>query len=186
MGLGTTAVANFYRQSDGVATYKHVPMVLAQAEIELFSQCWKSLKEPPDWMPPTMRRTALTSAIFSLVLRAIHNWSRPSSEDTSSGRRREIVRAVRQHIETHLEEADDLDTLAHLSGYSKFHFSRMFKECAGQTVHEFVNSCRVKRATKLIQDGVQRKLIAGELGFSCPAAFSNWQRKNRVLIGKAE
>lgn len=167
----------FYSQSGGKATSKSMPMALAAAECALLTHCWERLRHPEPWMSPALRRTALSSAVFSLVFRALGNWLAPPGAPSSG--RGEIVAAVRRHIEDHLDEAADLDALAHLSGYSKFHFARMFKECSGQTVHGFVEQCRVRRAAALIQEGVPRKEIAGELGFSCPAAFSNWLRKNR-------
>jgi len=184
MGLGGSVVANFYCQRGGKPTeQRHMPLVLADVECELLERRWDGAKSPAPWMTPVFRRASLATAVFAVLLRAIEHWHAPPDLDAAPLRRQEIVAAVRRHIEAHLDEAADLDALAHLSGYSKFHFSRMFKECSGQTVHGFVESCRRKKAAALIQGGVPRKRIAGELGFSCPAAFSNWLRKDRSRPG---
>ena len=183
VGLGGTAVANFYCQREGKPEEQRMmPMVLADAECRLLNRSWSGDETPMPWMTPAFRRTSLTSAIFAVILRAIEHWHAPPPADAAPLRCQEIVAAVKRHIEGHLADAETLDVLAHLSGYSKFHFSRMFKGCSGQTVHNFVDSCRMKKARELIQGGVPRKEIAGTLGFSCPAAFSNWLRKNRVQL----
>ncbi len=82
-------------------------------------------------------------------------------------------------IATHLSEAEDLDVLAHLSGYSKFHFSRIFKACTGETVHTFIDACRLRKSSELLKRGVLCKEVAAALGFSSPAAYSNWRHRQR-------
>ena len=67
-----------------------------------------------------------------------------------------------------------LDMLARISGYSKFHFLRLFQRCTGQTVHTYIDHCRRQRVEAMLQQGCAKKEIAAALGFSCPAAFSRW------------
>ncbi len=181
MGLGTGVVASFYSQREGkAAEQRRLSLASAQAECELLARCWNDLRTPAPWMSPAVMRTALASTLFAVLFRAISTCLTNPDRESTPHRHREIISAVQRHIEAHLGEADDLDTLAHLSGYSKFHFVRIFKECCGQTVHGFIQSCRLRKAGELERRGLPRKEIGFALGFASPSAFSNWLRQNQV------
>jgi len=92
---------------------------------------------------------------------------------------RKIITAVAGHIRDAAGKDLDLEKLAHLAGYSKFHFARRFKEYTGQTVHNFINDCRRERIRELRAEKFTWKEIAGELGFSGPQAFSRWYGSHR-------
>ena len=182
-GLDTGVVASFYCQRGGkVVEQRRMTLAPAQAECELLARCWGDVRHPAPWMSHAVLRTALASALYAVVFRAMGSWFVGPDGDTGPERRREIIGAVQRHIAAHLDKAENLDTLAHLSGYSKFHFARIFKECSGQTVHGFVDACRATKARELARHGLPGKEIACALGFSCPAAFSNWLRKNRTQV----
>lgn len=93
---------------------------------------------------------------------------------------RKIIEAIAEHIRDTAGKDLDWDKLAGLSGYSKYHFARLFKQLIGQTVHDFINTCRRDRVIELIAENFNQKEIAYELGFSCPAAFSRWRRNQRL------
>lgn len=181
MVLANDVIANVYCQrGEQSAEQRSTPMVLAKAECDLLARCWHLAKHPAAWMAPSLRRTVLYSAVFAIVFRAIDNWLTAPGGDDRGKRRQEIVAAVQRHIATHLSEAEDLDVLAHLSGYSKFHFSRIFKACTGETIHAFIDACRLRKSSELLKRGVLCKEVAAALGFSSPAAYSNWRRRQRV------
>jgi len=183
MELGGGAAASVYSQrKGGTLEQRRTPMLLSQAECNLLTRCWNAAKQPAGWMSEDLRKAALRSAVFAVVFRMMDNWHAAVEGDSASRRHREIVQAVERHIEAHLEEAGNLDSLAHVSGYSKFHLARLFKEYSGQTVHRFVDACRTTRARELERSGSLRKEIAAALGFSCPAAFSNWMRAHRSRV----
>ena len=179
-GLETGSVAIFYGQYGRMdPELLRLPLASTRAECDLLARCWNTVKAPPAWMTRSIQRSLLTSALFPVVMRSITDALTPAAGEVAPQRRLEIITTVQRHIEAHLAEAEDLDTLAHLSGYSKFHFARLFKESSGQTVHGFVNSCRMRKAEELGRLGLPCKEISCSLGFSSPAAFSNWARKNR-------
>lgn len=181
MILATDVTASVYGQRAGASgELQRTPMVLAQAERDWLIRCWQQVRQPPDWMSPALSRAALLAAVAALVFRAVDSWRSAPLDGDGARRRREIVAAVRRHIASHLAEANDLETLARLSGYSKFHFTRLFKACTGQTVHAYVDDCRRMRAATLLGEGLSCKAIAGQLGFASAAAFSNWRRQRRV------
>lgn len=72
-----------------------------------------------------------------------------------------------------------LENLEKLSGYSRFHLSRLFRRHCGQTIGEHINEVRLHFVEEARKRGLKQKEIAGELGFSSPAAFWHWHRKNR-------
>ena len=45
-----------------------------------------------------------------------------------------------------------LEEVAAVSGFSKFHFTRIFKQYMNMTFYEYLNSKRVKRAEELLYD----------------------------------
>lgn len=161
---------------------RHAPVLLPNAQCEHLVRCWESAKRPAPWQSVPVLHSALASAVFAIVFRVLEDWAGAPAADRALQRRREVIVAVRRHIEEHLKEAGSLDSLAHVSGYSKFHFARLFKECSGQTVHAFIDDCRARKVGELARCGALRKEMAAALGFSCPAAFSNWLRRNRTRV----
>ena len=181
MVLANDAIAIIYSHQNGqVAEQRNPPVVFNKVDRDALVRAWDLAKSPLDWMSADLCRTALQTAIFSLLFRAMAKWQSSTDDAGRVRRHQDIVAAIQRHIETHLAESENLDALAHLSGYSKFHFSRMFKKCTGQTVNGFINQCRIDRAQTMLEAGELCKAIAGELGFLSPAAFSNWRRRHRL------
>ena len=90
----------------------------------------------------------------------------------------QTIETIRRHLFETGGSGAKLDNLARIAGYSKFHFLQLFKTYSGQTVHKYVDWCRVQRTTQLRQEGRTLKEIGAVLGFSCQAAFSRWFRKH--------
>ena len=181
--LGGGWLASVYAQRPGrLLEQRHAPVLLPQPQCEYLAHCWEAARQPASWQSPRVLRAALFSAVFSIVFRVLDDWAAPPAADRALQRRRELVLAVRRHIGEHLKDGCNLDSLAHVSGYSKFHFARLFKECSGQTVHDFMDDCRIRRVGEMARLGSLRKEMAAALGFSCPAAFSNWLRRNRARV----
>ena len=78
----------------------------------------------------------------------------------------ELVLAVEQYIRDHLEETISLEDLAEAVGYSRFHFSRLFKAVTNETACHFLMRLRVERAALLIRD-VGLNLTLAEVAASC-------------------
>ena len=74
----------------------------------------------------------------------------------------------------------DLETAARMSGYSSFHFHRLFKEHAGETLREFSSRTRLARAAQLLRSRpTQNVLQVGlECGFSSAEDFSRSFRRH--------
>jgi AraC-like DNA-binding protein len=89
----------------------------------------------------------------------------------------ERVRCLRQSrdlMDRHFAEPLDLDRLAAESGFSKFHFTRSFKDAYGETPAQYLTRRRVERAKDLLRHA---NLTVTEIcmlaGFSSPGSFSS-------------
>ena len=71
----------------------------------------------------------------------------------SSGRLSERqLTAVREYIDTHLEQSLSLSELAGVAGLSRFHFSRAFKASTGCSPHAFLTATRLDAASRALAE----------------------------------
>lgn len=84
----------------------------------------------------------------------------------------EDIMAVIDHIEKHLTEDLDLDSIAGAVHYSKYHLHRMFIEEVGLTIHDYVKRRRLTEAAKLLAFSEKTILeIALSAGYESQQAF---------------
>lgn len=91
--------------------------------------------------------------------------------------RKEYLRriyTVQDYIEAHISEPLNLDELAKVSGFSKFHFHRIFKALMNETLAHYVNRLKLEKATHLL---IQRRDmtvtdITYHFGYTDSAVFS--------------
>lgn len=90
-----------------------------------------------------------------------------------------INRAI-DHIVSHLGQPLRLDAVAAAAGLSPFHFHRVFKAFAGETLNEFVKRHRLQRALYLMSHAPRRSLtaVALDCGFSSSSDFSRCFRQH--------
>ena len=105
---------------------------------------------------------------------------------------------VLDHIQAHLAEPMELETLASVACFSPYHFHRLFHGWMGETLHDFIFRLRVERAaSRLIYNpGASITEIALDCGFSSSSTFarafkafhgvsaSTWRQKRK--IGKTD
>lgn len=84
---------------------------------------------------------------------------------------RRIVQA-KLFIDQHYAENVDLNNIAEEAYYSKFHFSRKFKEVYQQTPHQYLVSVRVEQAKKLLALGMSVAAVCEAVGFEELSSFS--------------
>lgn len=84
------------------------------------------------------------------------------------------VNAIMDYIDDHLDDSLDLETLSKVSGFSKYHFHRIFKAVTGETLHDYVKRVRLDKAGRRIEARPDLSLteIAFSLGFGSSASFS--------------
>ena len=91
---------------------------------------------------------------------------------------------VLEHIDQHLDDPLDLDTLSGVAAYSKFHFHRQFSATFGLTVHRYVLLARMKRASYQLAYRSERSVtdVALDAGYDAPEAFA---RASRQRLGQS-
>lgn len=62
----------------------------------------------------------------------------------------DIIQEVISYIDDHLEERLDLDSLCRVSGYSKYHLSRIFSDVVGLSIHSYIKRRRLTEAARLL------------------------------------
>ena len=84
------------------------------------------------------------------------------------------MRRVLDHIDRHLDDDLDLETVSGVAAFSKFHFHRQFTATFGLSVHRYVQLARMKRAShRLVYSDAQSVTeIAMDAGYDAPDAFA--------------
>ena len=62
----------------------------------------------------------------------------------------ETIMSACNYINQHYQEALSLEEVAEFSGFSKFHFTRIFKQCMNLTFYEYLNQKRISKAEKYV------------------------------------
>lgn len=89
------------------------------------------------------------------------------------------MQRVLDHVDQHLDGDLDLETLAGVAAFSKFHFHRQFMATFGVSVHGYVQLARLKRASHQLaaKGALSVTQIALEAGYDAPDAFARAFRK---------
>jgi AraC family transcriptional regulator len=122
--------------------------------------------------------------------------ARPVYKPAAAARRRAMtaprglpaarLRRVMAYIDSSLEEALTVSTLAGVAGMSPSHFTTLFKRSTGVSPHEAVLRRRVVKARELLCDDIQSIAAIGcQLGFSSQSHFTTAFRKRTGLTPSA-
>ncbi len=78
-----------------------------------------------------------------------------------------------RYIDNHYTENLSLKDAAEQAGFSKYHFSRLFKEYTGQTFSDYLRNIRIRAAqSMLLIPDMKVSTIAQDCGFSSLSAFN--------------
>lgn len=94
------------------------------------------------------RRSLILSYVIYVCKK--HSHLRDNEPAIISNRYAAIRHAV-QYINTSFSQKFTVDEIAAKAGYSKYHFSRLFKEITGFTVIEYINATRCEHASHLLR-----------------------------------
>ena len=92
------------------------------------------------------------------------------------------ITMICEHIRKHGGANTTLTDLALLAGYTPGHFSRIFKQVTGHTVHQHIDTCRMDKAKEMLKRGLPIKAMAAELGFADKTTLSRWLNKYRRAV----
>lgn len=84
------------------------------------------------------------------------------------------MQRVLDHIDRHLDDELDLDTLSGIAAFSRFHFHRQFTATFGLSAHRYIQLARMKRASHRLAytDADSVTNIAMDAGYETPDAFT--------------
>ncbi|MEL6590567.1 MAG: AraC family transcriptional regulator, partial [Bacteroidota bacterium] len=84
------------------------------------------------------------------------------------------INRVMDYIDGHLDQKLDLDTLAEVAHFSRYHFHRIFRAMVGEAVNQYVQRVRIEKAATLLtmQPKTSITEIALKCGFSSSATFA--------------
>lgn len=88
------------------------------------------------------------------------------------GRESLIVAQARDYIEGIYNSNFSLSNLARHCNISPYHLLRVFKDAIGVPPHVYLKQVRIRRAKKLLEQGMSLSLIAQEVGFADQSHFS--------------
>ncbi|MFW6078381.1 MAG: helix-turn-helix transcriptional regulator [Gemmatimonadota bacterium] len=124
---------------------------------------------------------AVAEAVYALLdatIRAGHGpYSRPVRPRTRRRRQGAVERAIAA-IHAGFRRRLTLAGLAREAGYSEFHFTRLFRERTGLTVHRYVDRLRLRSAMEAVLDGApDLTTVAFRHGFSSHSHFTRAFRR---------
>lgn len=127
-------------------------------------------------IPNEYRRFDAYSVLTSLISVIVREGYSQQLRDDNTSFQKKVISTIRHHIYETAGKGASLETLAMMSGYSKFHFLRLFNAHTGISLRNYINHCRLERVSQMLSDGCYKKEIALALGFSSLSAFSRWYR----------
>lgn len=85
-----------------------------------------------------------------------------------------VYNIVQDYIEDHLKEPISLDDLTNISGFSKYHFHRIFKAIVGEPLSYYISHIKLEKSAFLLVHRKDMNItdIAYDLGFTDSAVYS--------------
>jgi AraC-like DNA-binding protein len=111
---------------------------------------------------------AIEEVAHAFVARFIAMRTTGKREERTSVSPRDRKRAVRaaSYLVAHSSEPLDLEGTARAHGLSAYHFLRVFKQALGVTPHQYLISCRLRQAARLLcEDAYSITEVAYRVGF---------------------
>ncbi|KUO74974.1 MAG: hypothetical protein APF77_13590 [Clostridia bacterium BRH_c25] len=84
------------------------------------------------------------------------------------------INMVQDYIENHLADELHIENLAGIASFSEFHFQRIYRQIAGESLYSYIKRLRLEKAVFLIRSNKRLSLldIALSVGFSNQASFA--------------
>lgn len=84
------------------------------------------------------------------------------------------INKVQDYIENHLGDELRIEELAKIASFSEFHFQRIYRQIAGESLYSYIKRLRLEKAVFLIRSNKRLSIqdIALSVGFSNQASFA--------------
>ncbi len=140
---------------------------------DLFTQIWNEYFHFTEFYEFSIYSNLLKA--FTLLTRCQLSQIHLFTESSPNKRRDYFTRlnGVLEYIDEHYTEDLSLDDVAEFSGFSKFHFTRLFKEYMDTTFYDYLVGRRLKAAEILLsQNDLSITDVALQSGFSSISTFN--------------
>lgn len=148
---------------DYIEHYKLEPQIAM--EIALYPLYY--MNDFSDWKDAFSYLKKLGKIIFRISL------------ETNNDKTQRLISIIQTYIQEHLSDDLNLSVIAKHVNYNDSHISRLFKRYTGSNLSEYITSCRIEYAKKLLsqtEDTIQT--ISQKTGFHTSQYFSSTFRKN--------
>ena len=125
---------------------------------------WRELEQPS----PAGKLYAQTAAQLLAVHLLRHYTSAGGAfKDPAPGLTQQQLRRVMDFVQAHLGQDVSLEALAQQTGFSPYHFARLFRQTTGESPHQFVLRQRIEQAQRLLNEtDLPLAHVALESGFA--------------------
>ena len=113
--------------------------------------------------------------IFGIIGESILSHAKKESKSTSQSFSR--ITALLHYIDVNYAEDLSTEQAAVFTGFSKFHFLRLFKQYTGYTFHDYLNMKRIRVAEQLLTGDMPVTDIAFRTGFNNLPSFCRTFKK---------
>ncbi|HIP30679.1 MAG TPA: AraC family transcriptional regulator [Sulfurospirillum arcachonense] len=144
------------------------PVIHNHKLAKLFMDLNSATKE---WQDELMAENILEELVVNLISSYSNNESKTKNISYS---RKKLLQSV-EYIKSNFDESLKLEDLAHISGLSKYHFLRKFKEEFNMTPHSYLLQIRIQNAKNML---IQNRSLC-DIAFSC--GFSDQSHFTRVF-----
>lgn len=91
-------------------------------------------------------------------------------KDPAQGLTHQQTRRVLDYMQAHLDQTLSLEELAQQTGYTPYHFTRLFRRATGASPHQFVLRLRIEHAQRLL---AETSLPLAEIAVACGFAHQS-------------
>jgi len=144
---------------------------------------WRELEQPA----PAGNLYAQTAAqMLAVHLLRYYTTVGGAIKEPSQGLTLQQMKRVMDFIQDHLSQDLSLETLAQQTGYSSYHFARLFRQTTGESPHQFVLRQRIERAQRLLKEGnIPLARVAVESGFANQSHLTQAFKRHLGLTPRA-
>lgn len=124
----------------------------------------------------TLSETAIYAKLLNIFVLIGRNYTENTEHfDVGNQKQKEYTEkfiSICNYINEHCTEDLPLDEIAEIAGFSKYHFTRLFKQFANTTFYKYLNQKRIAHAELLLADPeISITEVALDSGFSSLSAF---------------
>lgn len=137
---------------------------------ELMKNIWDVFENENELFGKAEKR----QSVLSFILHLCKTYSKVRKQDPEYNTKAyaAVLDAV-EYININFSQHLSIETLSEMFNYSKYHFSRLFKENTGFTIIEHINKRRCEHARLLLRDSAKPvSQICYECGFDTPSYFT--------------